>query len=126
MTSTRERLTTVLNGGTPERTPLSLYHWMVPASGVGSDGWGRPKPLAVQELSATDPKGDVWHCLFERGLGICQHCFPIKHVEHGVKDGIDTRVEGDRVYHIYTKETPVGTLQRVTANGWHYEDWIKT
>jgi hypothetical protein len=125
MTTTREQLTAALNGETPERTPLSLYHWMVPASGVGVDGWGRPRPLAVDGLSATDPKGDVWRNLFERGLGICQHCYPIKHVEHGVKDGMDTRVEGDRVYHIYTKETPVGTLQRVTANDWHYEDWIK-
>jgi hypothetical protein len=27
---------------------------------------------------------------------------------------------------IYKKETPVGTIQQVRRNGWHYEDFIKT
>jgi hypothetical protein len=124
MTTTRERLTAALNGDIPERTPLSLYHWMVGSS--GTDEWGRSKPLDVQHLVASDPQGKAWGRLFEQGLGVCQHCYVTRQVEHGVKNTIDTKVEGNRVYHIYRKETPVGTLQRVTANGWHYEDWIKT
>jgi len=123
--TTRELLVAALNGDTPERTPLSLYHWMVPASGVQTDDWGMPMPLAVHEIFAKDPKGSAWRRLFDQGLGICQHCFPIKHIEHGVKDTEEERVEGNQHYRIHRKETPVGTLRRVTLNDWHYEDWIK-
>jgi hypothetical protein len=122
--TTRERLTKALNGDTPDRTPLSLYHWMVGSPGL--DEWGRSCPLDVQHLVAHHPRGKSWGRLFEQGLGVCQHCYLTRHIEHGVKNTIDTKTEGERVYHIYRKETPVGTLQRVTANGWHYEDWIKT
>ena len=122
--TTRERLATALNGDTPDRTPLSLYHWMV--GEPRQDEWGRSRPLNVLELVAHRRRGEPWGRLFEQGLGVCQHCYLTRQIEHGVKNTIDTKIEGQRVYHIYRKETPVGTLQRVTANGWHYEDWIKT
>jgi hypothetical protein len=100
--TTREDLTAAMRGLVPENTPLSLYNWMM-----------------------DDPTSDEWRRLLDRGLGICQHCRPIKHVEHGVEDTFEERIEGDQHYRIYRKETPVGTLERVTLNGWHHEDWIK-
>lgn len=103
MPTTRERLTTALDGDTPDITPYSLYNWMM-----------------------DDPTSDRWRRLLDRGLGICQHCAYIKHIEHGVTDSVEERIEGADRYLIYRKATPVGTLRRVTRNGWHHEDWIKT
>ena len=99
----REQITTALDGGTPDRTPLAIYDAFV-----------------------DDPNSDPWRRLFDRGLGICVNCAVLKSVEHGVKDTSEVRTEGDQCYRIFRKETPAGTLQRVTRNGWHYEDWIKT
>jgi hypothetical protein len=100
--TTRDNLIAAMKGLVPEKTPLSLYNWMM-----------------------DDPTSDEWRRLLDQGLGICQHCRPIKHIEHGVKDTFEERIEGDQHYRIYRKETPVGTLRRVTLNGWHHEDWIK-
>jgi hypothetical protein len=101
--TTRDNLTTVLEGGTPDQTPLSLYNWMM-----------------------DDPTSDRWRRLLDAGLGVSQHCNTVRHVEHGVVNTEEERIEGDRHYRIYRKETSAGTLQRVTLNGWHYEDWLKT
>jgi len=100
--TTRENLIAAMKGLVPDKTPLSLYNWMM-----------------------DDPTSDEWRRLLDQGLGICQHCHPIKHIEHGVKDTFEERIEGDKHYRIYRKETPVGTLRRMTLNGWHHEDWIK-
>ncbi len=102
MTSTRDLLTTALDGGTPAQTPLSIYEWL---AGDVNDDWRR---------------------LFDQGLGICRHVNTVKHIEHGVKDTVEERVESNRHYYTQRKETPVGTLQKVTIDGWGHEDWIKT
>jgi dihydroneopterin aldolase len=101
--TTRELLTEALNGGTPDTTPLSFYSWMVP-----------------------DITADPVRRLLDQGMGLCHHCPVVKHVEHGVKNSEEERIEGHHRYRTYRKETPVGTIQRVTLNGWHHEDWLKT
>lgn len=101
--TTRERMIEALAGREPATTPLSLYNWMM-----------------------DDPESFRWRRLLDAGLGVCQHCFPVKHIEHGVTDSEEVRREGGDTYRIYRKETPVGTLRRVTRNGWHHEDWLKT
>ena len=110
--TTRENLIAALNGDTPDRTPLSIYEWFF-----------------------THPKYefDEWRSLFDQGLGLGLHCSTVALVEHGVKDAVAYKIEGDRGYTIRRKETPVGTLQSVTVNSvsaprlieWNYEYWIK-
>lgn len=102
MTS-RERLSVVLNGGVADRTPLSFYSWMV-----------------------DDFRSAQYRWLLEQGLAVCHHCGVVRHVEHGVVDSEEERVEGNHHYRIYRKQTPIGTIQRVTLNGWHHEDWLKS
>lgn len=99
----RERIITALHNGTPDIAPLSIYDAFV-----------------------DDPEADRWQRLFDQGLGICAHCPVLKAIEHGVTSTSDVRTEGDHIYRIFRKETPIGTLQRVTHNGWHHEDWIKS
>ncbi len=101
--TTKERLYAALNGETPDITPLSFYSWM-----------------------DDDIFTDDWKGLYDKGLGICHHCEVIKFIEHGVIDSEETRVEGSDTYKIFRKKTPIGTLQRITRNNWHHEDWIKT
>ena len=98
----RELLTTVLDGGTPERTPLSIYNWM------------------------TDLKDDRWRRLVDQGLGLCHHGGTCAHIEHDVKATYEEKVDGNSRYVISRKETPVGTLRNVSLNGWHHEAWVKT
>jgi hypothetical protein len=110
--TTRDNLIDALNGETPDQTPYSIYDWFF-----------------------THPRYefDDWRPLFDRGLGLCLHCSTARCVEHGVKNRVDTRTEGDRCYTIRRKETSVGTLQSVTINSisaprlieWHDEYWIK-
>jgi hypothetical protein len=113
MTTARELLTTVLNGGTPERTPLSIYKWFF-----------------------EDPRYPVeaWQPLIERGLGVSTGCATVRRIEHGVQHQVETRVEGERRFVIQRKVTPVGTLQCVDVYptgpdqgilGWTQEYWIK-
>jgi hypothetical protein len=109
--TTRENLMAALNGGTPERTPLSIY----------DSFFGHP-----------DCKMAEWRPLFEHGLGLCLHCSTAALVEHGVNEVVSYRVEGDRRYTMRRKETSVGTLGCVTINSvsaprlieWHDEYWI--
>lgn len=96
-------MTVALEGGTPDRTPLGIYNFF------------------IQDLN--DPR---WRRLFDRGLVPIIHTNTHYYVGHGVEDSVEERREGDNVYKIRRKKTPVGTLQNVTLNGWHYEDWIKT
>jgi len=108
----REDLTVVLNGETPEQTPLTIYDWFL-----------------------TNPRYDFeeWRPLFDRGLGLSMDCDLMRLVEHGVKSTVKVEIEGDRRYTISRKETPVGALQCVTVNSvsaprmieWHHEYWIK-
>jgi hypothetical protein len=108
----REDLTAVLNGDTPEQTPFSIYDSFFTHPGHEFDAW-RP--------------------LFDQGLGLCLHCDTAVPVEHGVKNTVEYKIEGDRRYAIHRKETSVGTLQSITINSisaprlieWNYEYWIK-
>ena len=101
--TTRELLTTTLNGETPEITTFSLYSGMM-----------------------DDPTSDRWRRLHDQGLGIIEHCSVVRHIEHGVKNTFEEKRDGSNHYRIHKKETPVGTIQQVHLNGWHYESFIKT
>ena len=101
--TTRELLTTTLNGGTPEITTFSLYRGMI-----------------------DDPTSDRWRRLHDQGLGVIEHCGVVRHIEHGVQNTFEEKVDGSNRYSIHKKETPVGTIQQVHLNGWHYESFIKT
>lgn len=114
MATPRELLTTFLEGGTPERTPYSIYQWFF-----------------------EDPRYPIeaWKPLLERGLGISTSCATVKRIEHGVTNYTDSWLEGSSRYTLLRKETPVGTLQQITAYptgpdagilGWTQEEWIKT
>ena len=95
----REALCTVIDGGTPDVTPLSIYDWFFSV---------RPHP--------------DWQRLQDLGLAVTTHLGVVKYTEHGVTNTSEERREGDTVYRITRKQTPVGTVQKVTRNGWHHED----
>jgi hypothetical protein len=114
MPTPRDLLSTFLEGGTPERTPYSIYAWFF-----------------------EDPRYPVeeWRPLLERGLGISASCATVRHVEHGVTDSAETWTEAGRRCVRERKETPVGALQRVVVYptgpdggilGWTQEEWLKT
>ncbi len=101
--TTRENLTTALEGKTPDKTPLSFYSWM-----------------------AEDFLADEWRRLYDLGLGICHHCAVVEEKVEGVTETVTEETRHDGLYRIERKETPVGTLQQVHRNGWQIEYWIKT
>jgi hypothetical protein len=106
MSTPRERLTTALEGGTPDRTPYSLYSWM---------------------MNRETEKGKAaWQQVLEQGLALCHHCSTVQHIEHGVETLYTEERQGSDVYAITTKRCPAGELRMVRRNGWHHEDWIKT
>jgi hypothetical protein len=107
----RQDLETALGGGTPERTPLSIYDWNMGA-------------ISATDLAAK-MQSDEWRRLFDLGLGVTSHCEIIEAVEHEVETITDERREGDAVFVSTTKCTPVGEIRKITRNGWHSEDWIK-
>lgn len=114
MPTPHDLLTTFLEGGVPERTPYSIYAWFF-----------------------EDPRYPVeaWKPLLERGLGVSASCATVCHIQHGVTNHSETWTAGGRRYVRDRKETPVGSLQHVTAYitgpdagilGWTQEEWIKT
>ena len=103
--SIRTDLIKALNGEVPERTPFTIYDWFFTGGGFSIQGW---QPL------------------FDQGLGRMVSVHTVKHIEHGVENKVGQWVEGGRNYHRHQKITPVGTIQNVLVNGWHFEDWIKT
>ncbi len=109
--NTREDIIAALNGGTPDVTPLTFYSWMV--------------TMDKKENEAL-LFADQWKRLYDMGLGICHHVCVIKEVQHGVKDSAKTTKVGSDVIETQIKETPVGTIQQSSINGWHHEYWIKT
>jgi hypothetical protein len=108
----RENLTTALQGGAPEQTPLSVLDWL----------------LADHRYSSEE-----WRLLLDQGLCLAVQCQTVRLVEHGVETTVGHRVEGDRRYTIRRKETPAGTVQCVTVNSvrrprlmaWTQEHWVK-
>jgi len=94
-----------LNGDVPERTPFTIYDWFFTGGGFSIQGW---QPL------------------FDQGLGRMISVHTVRNIEHGVDNQVDDWVEGGRNYHRHRKITPIGAIQNVLVNGWHYEEWIKT
>ncbi len=107
----RKNLETVLDGGTPERTPLSIYDWNMGA-------------ISAADLASKMQSGE-WRRLLDLGLGITSHCEIIEAVEHDVETVTEERRDGEAVFVSTTKRTPAGTIRKITRNGWHSEDWIK-
>lgn len=106
MGTPREWLTDALSGKVPERTPYSIYSWMInPASDRERDGWRR---------------------VIDLGLLLCRHVTVVRHVEHDVRETVVEEKKGADVFTIRTKECPAGSIRMVRRNGWHHEDWIKT
>ena len=103
MATTRENLTTALNGETPDITPLSFYSWM-----------------------ADDFLTDDWKRLYDAGLGICHHCRIVEEVMHGVQESTEQETRGGETYVIQIRETPKGTIRQVHKDGWCIEHWLKT
>ncbi len=114
MTTPRQLLTTFLDGGTPERTPFSIYPWFF-----------------------EDPRYPVedFQPLLERGLGLSAYCDTIQRVEHGVANSTETWYSAGQRFELNRKATPLGTLRQILAYpsgpdagilGWPQEDWIKT
>jgi hypothetical protein len=112
MVTARGELTTILEGGTPLRTPLSIYDWNMGA-------------ITADDLAAR-MREDAWRRLLDQGLGVTCHCELIEAVEHGVETTIEDRQEDGDALHIIRKVTPEGEIRKITRNGWHHEDWIKT
>lgn len=108
----RDDMIAALNGETPEFTPFIISDWYFTHSGMVFDEW-RP--------------------LFDQGLAFITGCGTIRLEEHGVRETVTRRVEGDDLYRITKKETPVGTIQRVTLDSvskpraieWTIEHFIK-
>jgi hypothetical protein len=108
----RQQLIDALEGGTPQRTPLSAYDWVMGA--VTGDELER----AMQD--------DAWRRLFDAGLGVRHHCNTVRAIERGVETTVTGQTRDGSVYRTETKTTPVGSISKVTRDGWHHEDWIKT
>lgn len=100
--TTKERLTAVLNGETPDITPYSIYHWLV-----------------------DDRNSDRWRPLIERGLGLCRHVSTVHTIEHGVEDIYEEKVEGGIRYTVHTRKTPVGAIRQGWTDNWHTEYFVK-
>jgi len=107
----RQNLVAALEGQTPETTPLSIYDWNLHA-------------ITARELAARLQE-PPWKQLFEQGLGLTSHCEIIEAVEHGTSVSEEQRREGNDLYHVVRKRTPVGEIRKVTRNGWHHEEWVK-
>jgi hypothetical protein len=112
MMTVRENLIEALEGRTPETTPYSVYDWNMGA-------------VTSSELK-TRTQEPEWKRLLDMGLGISHHCEILTAIEDGVETSIDERRDGNTVYSAQTKKTPVGEIRKVTRDGWHHEDWIKT
>jgi len=100
----RDNLVTVLEGSTPERTPLSIYDWNMGA-------------ITAEELAAR-MREDDWKRLLDRGLGVTCHCEIIGAVKHVVETTEEDRQEHGATFHIVRKRTPAGEIRKVTRNGW--------
>ena len=107
----RESLITALEGGTPDRTPLSIYDWNMDA-------------VTPDEL-AEKMRQPAWRELIERGLTVRCHCPVVKAVEHGVDYRVEEKTVDGALLRREIKTTPVGQIDKTTRDGWHHEGWIK-
>jgi hypothetical protein len=108
----RESLIAALEGGIPDTTPLTVYDWNMGA-------------VTADEL-ARKMAQPAWQRLIEQGLTIRCHCPVVKSVEHGVEYSTEEREIDGALLRREIKSTPVGQIEKITRDGWHAEDWIKT
>ena len=107
-----QSLIAALEGEVPEITPLTIYDWNMGA-------------VTSEEL-AEKMQQPTWRRLLQQGLTVRCHCPVVKAVEHGVEyHVVEEEVDG-AVRRREIKATPIGKIEKVTRNGWHYEDWIKS
>jgi len=102
--TTRENIIEALNGGMPQRIPLTVYE----------DDAGR---LISPEMRS--------RC-FEQGLGVIRHAFDlVEWIQHDVRiTQQETEIAG-KIHKVIRYETPVGSLEQVHVDGWHHEYFIK-
>ncbi|KKK85707.1 hypothetical protein LCGC14_2770610, partial [marine sediment metagenome] len=94
----RQRLEAVLDGQTPDKTPLGIYGWFFGAYPADLDG-------AAREL-------------VERGLGYIHHTSTVNSKCDGLEIVNEEKEEGGHTYHITYQKTPVGELRRASKDGW--------
>jgi hypothetical protein len=100
--TTRERIETALEGGTPDITPYSVY------------------PFFIDDLS-----DDRWQRLLGMGLGLCESVVTWSEAAEGVEhEGIDEVRDGHR-YQIHRMRTPAGTVEMLRVDGWTTEHFVK-
>jgi hypothetical protein len=98
-------LTLALNGETPERTPFSMYEWLLP----DHETWQTPE----------------WLKLLDQGLGLTFHRETVKRIRHGMEIVEEERVEQGQRWHIQRWKTPVGDVQQAWRDDWHVEYLVK-
>jgi hypothetical protein len=108
----QQSLLAALEGEVPETTPLTIYDWNMGA-------------VTTEEL-AEKMRQPAWRQLLERGLTVRCHCPVVKAVEHGVEYRVMEEEVAGVLQRQEIKTTPVGQIEKVTRNGWHHEDWIKS
>lgn len=100
--TTRERLTTALDGGTPDITPFSIYSdWI-------------------------DLHDDSWRRLIDEGLGAVAQLSTVRSMAHGLERTSQDEVRAGRHYSTQTLTTPVGTLRSAHVDDWQTEWFVKT
>ena len=112
MKHTLDNLLCALEGDEPEQTALSIYDWNMGA-------------VTSAQLVETMARPE-WRCLLDAGLLVTHHCEILELIEHGTVTTTEQVRDGGDTLEITRKTTPVGEVRKVTRNGWHAEDWIKT
>jgi hypothetical protein len=87
----KENLVTVLDGGMSAKIPFSIYDFFV-----------------------DDMESDKWKALFDQGLLVTNAAITVKATEKGVQAHDEIIHKNGDFYHIFRKETPFGTVQKVT------------
>jgi len=104
----RERVITVLEGGTPDVTPYLVYDTLI---------------IQNTRLSGHD-ESEAWESLFDKGLAVKQHCNIFQKIEHDVVRSHDKKMINGRTHDVFRVETPVGRLEHRCIDGWHDGGWI--
>lgn len=109
----KQNLIEALENREPGRTPFTIYDWEMDTAVTSDD----------VALRMQDPE---WRRLLNRGLTVRHHCNTLRAVEHGVTNSSEDEKRDGATYHIETKTTPAGSIRKITRDGWHYEDWLKS
>jgi len=92
----RQDLIDALEGGTPQRTPLSAYDWVMGA-------------VTTDELEQA-MQDDAWRRLLDAGLGVRHHCNTVRAIERDVETTVIEQTRNGSVYRTETKTTPIGSI----------------